>query len=90
MVTEGDGDGVNVVVVFAMSATPTVNPTFVALCHFVTLPVAPDKVKAVTAPPAQMVWLPVTEPPAEAGVTVTINEAVVAEGQLPLATTALK
>ena len=66
-----------------------VNPTFVELCHFVTVPVLPLKVKAATDEPLQIVWLELTEPPTDEGVTVTVNGLAVSAGQEPDVTTAL-
>ena len=80
--------GVNVVVVFAMSVG-VVNKASLALCHFVTEPTLPVKVNAATVPPEQIVWLLLTDPPAERGVTVINADDEFAGAHVPLVTTAL-
>ena len=80
--------GVKVVVVFAMSVAP-VNAILFALCHLVTEPTLPVRVNAATVPPEQIVWLLLTEPPAEAGVTVINTDDELAGKHDPLVTTAL-
>ena len=66
-----------------------VNAKSEALCHFVTVPVLPLNVKAATDEPLQIVWLELTEPPTDEGVTVTVNGLAVSAGQEPDVTTAL-
>ena len=80
--------GVNVVVVFAISVG-VVNAILFALCHLVTEPTLPVKVSAATVPPEQIVWLLLTDPPAEAGVTVINADDEFAGAHVPLVTTAL-
>lgn len=60
------------------------------LCHPVIVPVWPDKVNAVTAPPEQMVWSPLAVPPTAKGSTVTTNGVANASGQEAEVNTALK
>ena len=74
--------GVNVVVVFAMSVG-VVNKASLALCHLVTEPTLPAKVNAATVLPEQIVWLLLTDPPAEAGVTVINADDEFEGAQLP-------
>lgn len=59
------------------------------LCHFITVPVLPDKVSNPLMLPVQMELPPETLPPAEVGSTVTVVAAEFAEAQFPLWTTAL-
>lgn len=59
------------------------------LCHFTTIPVLPDNVSSPLELPEQTEVPPETDPPAEAGSTVTVVAAELAEAQLPLWTTAL-
>ena len=76
------------VVVFAMSVE-VVNKASLALCHLVTEPTLPVKVNAATVPPEQIVWLLLTDPPAEAGLTVINTDDEFAGAHVPLVTTAL-
>ena len=73
---------------FAISVG-VVNNASLALCHLVTKPTLPVKVNVATVPPEQIVWLLLTEPPAEAGVTVINTDEEFAGVQPPLLTTAL-
>jgi hypothetical protein len=79
---------VNVVVVFAMSVG-VVNAILFALCHFVTEPTLPVKVNAATVPPEQILWLLLTNPPAETGLTVINADDELSDTHVPLVTTAL-
>ena len=76
------------VVVFVMSVG-VVNKASLALCHLVTEPTLPVKVNAATVPPEQIVWLLLTDPPAETGVTVINTDDEFAGKHVPLVTTAL-
>ena len=73
---------------FAISVG-VVNNASLALCHLVTKPTLPVNVNAATVPPEHIVWLLLTEPPTEAGVTVINAEDELAGVQVPLITTAL-
>ncbi len=74
---------VNVVVVFIISVVPMgVNELLVELCHFVTLPVLPDKVKSEGVDPEQIVWSEETVPPTLVGSTTILPVAVFPE-QVP-------
>ena len=57
-------------------------------CHCI-VPVFPDKVNTVAFVPEQTVVAPVIVPATEIGLTVIVTEAVVADEQTPLVTTAL-
>jgi hypothetical protein len=72
---------VSVVVVLAMSTGVTQLST--DDCHFVTVPVCPDRVRVVLLVPEQTVALPATVPPTEAGSTVTVASAELAEEHTP-------
>ena len=76
------------VVVFVMSVG-VVNKASLALCHLVTEPTLPVKVNAAIVPPEQIVWLLLTDPPAETGVTVINTDDEFAGAHVPLVTTAL-
>ena len=56
--------------------------------HLTTFPVLPLSINTVLLVPAQTVVLPETEPPTDVGLTVTVAEALGADGQTPLCTTA--
>ena len=53
-------------------------------CHLVTVPVWPLNVSNPLVLPEQMVVPPVTEPPTEVGLTVTVVVAEFIEAQTPL------
>ena len=60
------------------------------LCHLITDPVWPDKVRVPLVLPVQTAEPPATEPPTVVGLTVTVATDDVATEQVPLWTTALK
>ena len=78
---------VNVFVVFAMGV-PAELKLFTDDSHRTTLPVWPFKVSTVLLVPAQTVVLPATVPPTVVRLTVIVAEALGADGQTPLCTTA--
>ena len=57
-------------------------------CHFVIVPVFPDKLKEALVEPKQMAEPPLTVPPTDAGVTVIVAEELFAAEQTPWVTTA--
>jgi hypothetical protein len=77
---------VSVVVVLAMSTGVTQLST--DDCHFVIVPVCPDRVRVVLLVPVHTVVLPATEPPTDTGSTVTVASAELAEEHTPLVITA--
>jgi len=58
-------------------------------CHLLTVPTCPDKVSNPLVVPEQIVDPPATEPPVEAGETVTVAEVENAALHTPLEITAL-
>jgi len=58
-------------------------------CHLVIVPVCPAKVNTPLVLPEQIVVPPVTDPPTEVGLTVTVVATELAKLQTPLVTTAL-
>ena len=58
------------------------------LSHLTTLPVLPDKVKVPLVEPVQMLVPPLTLPPAEVGLIVTVVDVEFATGHVPFCTTA--
>ena len=76
---------VKVLVVFAIS----VQPPPLSYCHFVTVPVFPDKVRIVELVPEHTVALPAMVPPTDIGFTVTVAVAEFTAEQTPLVITAL-
>ena len=58
-------------------------PPLVEYCHFVTVPVWPDKVSNVLFAPEQTPPPPVIKPPALAGTTVTLADTELAAVQDP-------
>jgi hypothetical protein len=79
---------VYVVAVLDMSAH--VLPPSVELCHLLTVPTFPERVRTPLVLPVQIVAPPVTVPPTDVGLTVTVVESELATTQAPLCTTALK
>jgi hypothetical protein len=73
---------VYVVAVFAMSFQTLNGET--ELCHLITEPVWPDKVRTPLVLPVQTAEPPATEPPTVIGLTVTVVEAELATAQVPL------
>ena len=58
-------------------------------CHFITVPVCPDKVNNALVLPEQMVGPPATDPATVVGSRVIVETTEFAAAQLPLLTTAL-
>ena len=58
------------------------------LSHLTTLPVLPLNVNVPLVEPVQMSVPPVTLPPVDAGLTVTVVDVALSSGQTPLCTTA--
>ena len=79
---------VKLVVVLAISVTVPEKFEAEADCHFVTEPVLPLRVRVVLLVPEQTVVLPEILPPTEAGETVIVAVAELADEQAPLVTTA--
>ena len=75
--------------VTAVSVTPVLKFELVDICHFVTVPVFPDKVKVVEFVPVHTVAPPDTVPPTDVGDTVIVADAEFADEQGLLVTTAL-
>jgi hypothetical protein len=59
------------------------------LCHLITVPVWPAKVRSPLVLPEHTLAAPVTVPPTEVGSTVTVVVFELAAVQVPLCTTAL-
>jgi hypothetical protein len=59
------------------------------LCHLITVPVWPAKVRSPLVLPEHTLEAPVTTPPTETGSIETVVAADIAVEQLPLCTTAL-
>jgi hypothetical protein len=53
-------------------------------CHFIILPVSPLKVSIPELLPEQIVVLPLTDPPTEAGSTVTVVDVELSRAHAPL------
>ena len=73
----------------AISVTVPEKSEAVADCHFVTVPVLPDNVNVVEFVPVHTVADPAIDPPTDAGDTVTVPVAELADEHAPLVTTAL-
>jgi hypothetical protein len=73
---------VYVVAVFAISVQELYGET--ELCHLTIVPVFPESESKLLILPVQIVVPPVTLPPTEGGLTVTVVEPELAEAQLPL------
>jgi hypothetical protein len=78
--------GLQVEVILEMS--PEVNQLSVEYCHFTTFPLFPVRFKVVLLTPEQTVVEVPTDPPAEAGSTVTVATLELSVKQAPLWTTA--
>jgi hypothetical protein len=77
------------VVVVLLMLVPAVAKLFNDDSQRVIEPICPLNVSVVEFVPVQTVALPATEPPTEAGETVTVADALLAATQEPLVTTAL-